>query len=88
MAPINEVICAFCRLVHAIALLELVYSSTCANLLLFSRIERMTLAANFNFNNVSFYCRSTYEFISARASNCDIMIIRLNIIFHLVSPRI
>lgn len=74
---------------QAVTLLELIYSTAGIYEFLLARIVRMALAAYFDFDSVSFLGRTAYETCAASANYSNVMIIRLDILVHIItSPGI
>lgn len=74
---------------QAVTLLELIYSTAGIHEFLLARVVRMTLATNFDFDSVSLFGRTAYETCAASANNRNVMIIRLDILVHIItSPGI
>lgn len=70
---------------QAVTLLELIDSAAGIYELLLAGVVRMTLAANFDFDRISLFGRTAYETCAASANNRNIMVIRLDILVHIIT---
>jgi hypothetical protein len=65
------------------SLLKSVDTSACFGYLLFARIERMALGANFDFDSIALSGRTADKPFAAGAFYRNHMVIGMNILFHL-----
>ena len=82
--PKRERLFVFIESVHTETLFESVNTTAGIDKLLLSCEERMTLAADFDFD--VFSCRTCFDNVTASTGNCSLFIIRMYTLFHSVSP--
>lgn len=73
------------KFLQAITLLELIYSTTGIYKLLLTCIVGMTLATNFDLDGISLFGRTTNKAGTTSTYNCNIMVIRLDILVHIIT---
>ena len=81
------VLCAdlYDEFLQAVTLLELIDSAAGIYELLLAGVVRMTLATNFDFDRISLFGRTAYETCAASANNRNVMVIRLDILVHIIT---
>lgn len=72
----------FCFLLQTVFFFELVYSSACVHQFLFTREIRVTLVADFNFDDICVLGSTRLEGCAASTYNSRLMIIRMYTLFH------
>ena len=68
---------------HTVSLLELIDTSTGINQLLFTREERVTVAADIHFQHLAIFRRAGLKRSAASAGNRYFVIIGMNVRFHI-----
>lgn len=76
---------SFQQVLEAVTLLELINSTARIYQLLLAGIVRMAFATNFYLNRVAVLGRATYKAGSASANDSNVMIIRLDILVHIIT---
>ena len=72
-----------CTFEHiAVFLIEFVHTAGAVHDLLFTGVERVALGANFNVELGFAHGRFSGEFVAARASNIDFVVVGMNFRFH------
>lgn len=71
------------KLLFVVTLVEFIYASAGIDVLLFTRVERVTLTAYVHFYYVSLFRRAGYKRCAASTFHRDFMIIGMYILFHI-----